>query len=128
MKFKNIIVEKNESIATIWINRPKVLNALNIETIEELSSAISDLENDSKIHVVVLTGKGKAFIAGADINQMYNMTPLEAKKFAENGHNMLLKIEKSRLQFFCYHFSNKSRKSLSSTKSRMNTKINFRLT
>ena len=99
MKFKNIIVEKNESIATIWINRPEVLNALNIDTIEELSYAITDLENDGNIHVVVLTGKGKAFIAGADISQMKDMTSLEAKKFAEIGHNMLLKIERSCLIF-----------------------------
>ena len=99
MKFKNILVEKNNSIATIWINRPEVLNALNNETIEELSNAIDDLENDDDIHVVVLTGKGKAFIAGADISQMKNMTPLEAKKFSEIGHNMLLKIEKSPLPF-----------------------------
>jgi enoyl-CoA hydratase len=99
MVFKNIIIEKNDSIATIWLNRPEVLNALNIETLEELSNAIDELENDGNIHVVVITGKGKAFIAGADISQMKNMTPLEAKRFAEIGHKILLKIEKSPLPF-----------------------------
>jgi enoyl-CoA hydratase len=99
MKYKNIIIDKNESIATIIINRSEVLNALNIETIDEISSAIDELENDSNLHVAVITGKGKAFIAGADIAQMKDMTPLEAKKFSEKGHNMLLKIEKSRLPF-----------------------------
>jgi len=99
MTYKNIIIEKNDSIATIIINRSEVLNALNIETIEEISNAIDELENDKKIHVAVITGKGKAFIAGADISQMKDMTPLDAKKFSEKGHNMLSKIEKSRLPF-----------------------------
>ena len=99
MTYKNIILEKKEGIGTITINRPDVLNALNIETIKEITKGIEELENDKKINVAVITGKGKAFIAGADINQMKNMTPLESKEFSEIGHNMLFKIEKSRLPF-----------------------------
>ena len=100
MAYKNILVEKKDAIATIKINRPKVLNALNQDTIIELTKAVSELEHDNKINVVILTGEGdKAFIAGADISQMSNMTPLEAKEFAEHGHNMLNSIEKSRLTF-----------------------------
>ena len=99
MGYNNIIVEKKDGIGYIKINRPKVLNALNQETIKEITNAIVELENDKKIKVVILTGEGKAFIAGADISAMADMTPLEAKEFAELGHNMLNKIENSRLPF-----------------------------
>jgi len=99
MAYKNIIVEKKEGIATIKINRPKVLNALNMETIIELTDGIKALDNDDKVNVAILTGEGKAFIAGADISQMANMTPLEAKKFSDKGHCLMERIEKSRIPF-----------------------------
>lgn len=99
MTYKNLIIDKKEGIGFIKINRPKVLNALNSETIKEITKAVGDLEQDKKIKVAILTGEGKAFIAGADISTMANMTPLEAKEFAELGHNMLNTIEKSRIPF-----------------------------
>lgn len=99
MDFNNILIEKKEGIAKITINRPNVLNALNVETINEITTCIKELEKDKRIKVVILTGKGKAFIAGADISQMKNMTPVESKKFAEIGHNMLFTIENSPLPF-----------------------------
>ena len=100
MVFNNIKIEKKEGIAIIKINRPQVLNALNKDTITELSMAVEELDTDKNIKVVILTGEGdKAFIAGADIKYMANMTPLDAKKFSELGHNMLMKIENSRLPF-----------------------------
>ncbi len=99
MVYKNILLEKRDRIGIITINRPDVLNSLNIETIKELTKVIEELEDDKKIKSVILTGKGKAFIAGADIKQMKNMTPMESKEFAEAGNNMLFKIEKSRLPF-----------------------------
>jgi len=99
MDYKNIIVEKKDGIGTIKINRPKVLNALNRDTISELLKAIVELEDDKNIKVVILTGEGKAFIAGADIKQMTDMTTLEAKEFAELGHSLPMKIENSRLPF-----------------------------
>lgn len=99
MAFKNIVIEKKDGIGTIKINRPQVLNALNKDTILELSKAVEELEKDKKIKVAILTGEGKAFIAGADIKQMSSMTPLEAKEFAEMGHGLLMKIENSRLPF-----------------------------
>ncbi|PNX49403.1 MAG: crotonase [Thermoplasmata archaeon M9B1D] len=99
MAYKNIVVEKKDAIVFIKINRPQVLNALNTETVSEVTKAIEELEKDKKIKVAILTGEGKAFIAGADISAMSNMTSLEAKEFAEAGHGMLNKIEASRLPF-----------------------------
>jgi len=88
MAYKNIIVEKKDGVGTIKINRPQVLNALDKETISELLKAVKELEDDKKINAAILTGEGKAFIAGADIKQMKDMSPLEAKEFAELGHSL----------------------------------------
>lgn len=99
MTYKNIVLEKKDGIGYIKINRPKVMNALDFETIKEITDAVIDLEIDNKIKVAILTGEGKAFIAGADISEMVDMTPLEAKEFSEHGHEMLKTIEKSRLPF-----------------------------
>src|SRR4030042_1591078 len=99
MSYANILVEKKDNNGLIKINRPNNLNALNKDTILELTKGIEDLEKDKNIKVVILTGEGKAFIAGADIKQMKEMNPSEAKKFAEMGHNLLMNIEKSRLPF-----------------------------
>jgi len=99
MEYKNIIVSKKDAVGTIRMNRPQVLNALDIDTIAELTQAVEELDKDKNIKVAVLTGEGKAFIAGADIKQMKDMDPSEAKKFAENGHKLMTKIENSRLPF-----------------------------
>ena len=100
MAYKNIKIEKKDGIALLKINRPQVLNALNKETISELTKAVKELDEDKNLKVVILTGEGdKAFIAGADIKQMSEMTSLEGKKFAELGHNMLFAIENSRLPY-----------------------------
>jgi enoyl-CoA hydratase len=100
MTYKNIILEKKDDIATIIINRPTALNALNTTTIEELTRAVNELENDKKIKVVILKGSGdKAFIAGADIKEMKDMTVLQAREFSELGHNLLSCIRQSRIPF-----------------------------
>jgi enoyl-CoA hydratase len=99
MTYKNIILEKKNGIGTITMNRPAVLNALDIDTIEELTRAVDDLENDHSIHVAILTGKDKAFIAGADIKQMQAMTTLQAHSFAAKGHTFLQHIEQSRIPY-----------------------------
>ena len=99
MTYNNIILEKKNGIGLITMNRPAVLNALDVKTIEELTSAVADLEQDHSIHVAVLTGKDKAFIAGADIKQMKTMNPLEAKEFATRGHRLLQSIGQSRLPY-----------------------------
>jgi enoyl-CoA hydratase len=99
MSYANIIVEKKENIGIIKINRPNNLNALNMDTILELTNCVEELEKDKNIKVVILTGEGKAFIAGADIKQMKDMNPSEARKFGEMGHKLTMNIEKSRLPF-----------------------------
>jgi enoyl-CoA hydratase len=67
MSFENILLEKKNSIAYVTVNRPKVLNALNMATMEELREAFHEIKNDAGARLVILTGAGaKAFIAGAD--------------------------------------------------------------
>lgn len=99
MAYKNIIVEKKDCVGIIKINRPDVLNALDKATIRELLNAVNELEDDKRIKVAILSGVGKAFIAGADIKQMRDMNPLGAKEFAELGHSLPIRIEDSRLPF-----------------------------
>ncbi|MDG6225594.1 MAG: enoyl-CoA hydratase-related protein [Candidatus Thermoplasmatota archaeon] len=99
MTYENVILEKKGPIAIIKMNRPEALNALNEQTLRDLMHAITDIETDHTIKVAIITGEGKAFIAGADIKHMSELTPLEAKVFAEYGHNVLNKIEASRVPF-----------------------------
>ena len=100
MVYKNIKVEKKDGVGIIKINRPQALNALNKDTIIELSNAVEELEKDKKIKAAILTGEGdKAFIAGADIKQMANLSTIEAKEFSELGHSMLFKLENSPIIF-----------------------------
>ncbi|MGA1792814.1 MAG: enoyl-CoA hydratase-related protein, partial [Thermoplasmatota archaeon] len=97
MEYENVILERHGKVAVLKINRPEALNALNEQTLRDMMHAVTELETDTSISVVILTGEGKAFIAGADIKHMLNLTPLQAKVFAEYGHNLLNKIEASRL-------------------------------
>jgi 3-hydroxypropionyl-coenzyme A dehydratase len=85
---------KDEGIATIKINRPEVLNALNKETMSELSAAIDILGADDKIKVIIITGTGeRSFCAGADIRYVLNIDPIEAERYATFIHGLLNKIE-----------------------------------
>jgi enoyl-CoA hydratase len=86
MAYENIVYEKKEGIARITFQRPKVLNALNRATLEELSDALVDAREDAAVRVVILTGAGeKAFVAGADINELAQQTPVSAKEFSLFG-------------------------------------------
>ena len=90
MNFNNIIVEKGENLGQITINRPKKLNALNKETIAELSLAFKLLEDDSEVKVIILTGSGdKAFVAGADISEFAHFSEDEGGVLARKGQEML---------------------------------------
>lgn len=89
----NVSYEVFDHTAVISINRPEALNALNIEVLEELEQNINRAENDDSIYVVVITGVGRAFVAGADIQQMKDMTPAEARAFGAYGNSVFSKIE-----------------------------------
>ncbi len=90
MKYNNILLEKNNALAKIIINRPKKLNALNKQTITELSHAFKVLEEDSVIKVIILTGSGeKAFVAGADISEFAHFSVNEGGSLARKGQEML---------------------------------------
>ncbi len=90
MKYSNIVVASQENSATITINRPDKLNALNRETIKELHEAFKALEQDKNVKVIILTGSGeKAFVAGADISEFANFSEKEGGKLAAKGQKML---------------------------------------
>ena len=90
MKYNNILVEKNDKIAEIIINRPKKLNALNKETISELHRAFAELESDDHIRVIILTGLGdKAFVAGADISEFADFDISQGAELAKHGQETL---------------------------------------
>lgn len=93
MPFKNIILEIKESIALIKMNRPEALNALNTSTFNDIEAAISALRADRKLAAVVITGQGKAFVAGADIAEMKDMSENLARKFSAYGQKVLLQLE-----------------------------------
>ena len=77
---KNVQLEVADQIATVTIDRPKALNALNTETLSELKECFSELEKQKDVRVVILTGGGnKSFVAGADISEMVNATPAEGR-------------------------------------------------
>lgn len=90
MNFNTILVSIKDRLAQITINRPKKLNALNEETISELSLAFEMLEEDQRIKVIVLTGSGeKAFVAGADISEFSNFSEQEGSLLARIGQEKL---------------------------------------
>ena len=94
MIYENILLEKKDAIAYVTVNRPKVLNALNGATIEELRAAFHELKQDALIRVVILTGAGeKAFVAGADIGELAERDPVSGKEFAHRGQNVFNLIE-----------------------------------
>ncbi len=94
MPYENILFEKRDSIAYITFNRPKVLNALNRNTVEELRDALLDARDDSSVRVVILTGTGeKSFVAGADIGELAQRTPVDGKDFSLFGQSVFHLLE-----------------------------------
>lgn len=92
-QFDTILFEKEGPVAIVTINRPKAMNALNSHVIEELSALMGILENDHNVQVVIFTGSGKAFVAGADIAEMQPLHPGEARDLAIRGSRMMERIE-----------------------------------
>src|ERR1700687_1330390 len=94
MTYENILLEKKNSIAYVTVNRPKVLNALNMATMEEIRGAFTDAKNDASIRVAILTGSGeKAFIAGADIGELNKHDAVSGKEYTHRGQSVLELIE-----------------------------------
>jgi enoyl-CoA hydratase len=91
---ENLQVDRDGAIAVVTINRPKVLNALNAQTLDELRRAVLALKHDDSVRVVILTGAGeKSFVAGADINELAVQTPTSGRDHAMRGQHVLDLIE-----------------------------------
>jgi enoyl-CoA hydratase len=94
MEYKNTLYEKSEGLATISINRPEALNAINEETILEILSHLDDAKRDKSVRVIAITGAGdRAFSAGADMQTWKNIDPLGAREFSRLGQRMCEEIE-----------------------------------
>ncbi len=95
MNYENLLVERENYITTITINRPQALNALNASTISELSNVLDELRNDGACRVILLTGSGeKSFVAGADIKEFSDFGAKQAENLARNGQESLFnKVE-----------------------------------
>ena len=90
MKYNNVLFKTDNGIATITINRPNKLNALNKETIKELHEAFKEADTDSDVKVIIVTGSGeKAFVAGADISEFADFNVKEGKRLAAKGQEIL---------------------------------------
>lgn len=94
MCYTNIIFEKKDSMGMIKLNRPKALNALNSQTLKELYEIIDNVARDEDVRVIIITGEGKAFVAGADISEMKDLTAIEGKNFGLLGNKVFRKLEK----------------------------------
>ena len=87
MNYENLLIAIENKIAVVTLNRPAKLNALNKDTLAELHTAFTDLENNEAVQAIILTGSGeKAFVAGADIAEFANFSALEGTQLAADGH------------------------------------------
>ncbi|PKM75952.1 MAG: crotonase [Firmicutes bacterium HGW-Firmicutes-15] len=94
MEFKNILLEKNDRIAILTINRPKALNALNKDTLLEIKAGVELVRDDTEVDVLIVTGAGdKAFVAGADITFMLDINPMQGRQFGRIGQNVFSLLE-----------------------------------
>jgi enoyl-CoA hydratase len=95
MEYSNLLIENVDGVATLTINSPRTLNALNSQVLTELECALYELNLDAAVKVVILTGAGeKAFVAGADIKEMSAMSSYEGHQFGLKGQRVMMLIEK----------------------------------
>jgi enoyl-CoA hydratase/carnithine racemase len=98
VKYQNIIVGEGEGVATITLNRPDKLNALNDQMVEELISAIGDIEEDQNVRVLVITGAGRAFCAGGDVTQVeteaLKLGSEEARQYGRHWQKIILGLHR----------------------------------
>ncbi len=88
-----IDLQKDDGVALLTIDRPEALNAMNVLMLEELCEVIDQVEEDDEVRVLVITGAGRAFVAGADIAHMKDFSPQQAKEWSEQGQRTVGKIE-----------------------------------
>ena len=94
MGYENIIFTTEGSVGIIKFNRPKALNAINVQILEEVNEALNLIEAEPAIRVLILTGEGdKAFVAGADISHMVTLSPLELREFSRKGQDFMFRLE-----------------------------------
>jgi len=94
MEYENILLTVENEVGLLMINRPKVLNALNVETLNEIQRGLREMKENPAIRVLIITGAGeKAFVAGADIQKMQAMSSIEAVSFSKLGHLTLRMIQ-----------------------------------
>ncbi|HJY86746.1 MAG TPA: enoyl-CoA hydratase-related protein [Candidatus Acidoferrales bacterium] len=94
MTYENLLYERKDQIGYVTFNRPKVLNALNRRTMEELGALLAGAHEDAEVRVLILTGAGeKAFVAGADINDLAQRTPVDGKEFSIFGQGVFHMLE-----------------------------------
>ncbi|HOE38308.1 MAG TPA: enoyl-CoA hydratase-related protein [Bacteroidales bacterium] len=92
MEYKNIEFKIDGTTAQITMNRPEALNALNSQVFVELNSALDEIEKNNNLRALIITGSGKAFVAGADIAEMSEMNEEQAFEFAKTGHNTFNRV------------------------------------
>jgi len=88
-----IEISKKDHVATLTLNRPEALNALNSELLATLSTTITEMEQDDDVYVIILTGAGRSFVAGADISEMRDYNAVEGKAFGALGNNVFYRLE-----------------------------------
>jgi len=94
MGYATILLEIKDGVALVKINRPEAMNAINQDVLLELIAAFQELEADDAVRVIILSGEGKAFVAGADIKAMCTMSASEARRFSDTGHTLMGIMEK----------------------------------
>ena len=92
--YQTIRYEKQGNLAIAAINRPEALNALNGTVLQELSQVVAEVENDTEVRAFILTGEGRAFVAGADIGEQSALDVASARKFSQFGSSIFRRIEK----------------------------------
>jgi enoyl-CoA hydratase len=94
MGYATILLEIEDGVALVKINRPEAMNSINQDVLLELIAAFQELDTDDAVRVIILSGEGKAFVAGADIKAMLPMSASEARQFSNTGHTLMGIMEK----------------------------------
>lgn len=93
MSWQHLLLHKKNKVGILSINSPDTLNALSSEILDELNEAIDEAIKDEEIYVLIITGEGRSFVAGADISEMRDLDAAGARKFSEKGNQLFRKIE-----------------------------------